>query len=302
MKIKLSNNSTFEIHDEILTIEEFLTLADKLRELTLLSRGFEEQKSFQIIPSPSPEQEFQVPETEEKKETEQEDLPLDERIYKLKKEGNEFSQIAKAYNIPTSEARRLFQRVYQRNWMRKNAKKTKGKEKETTGKKRKRRAPFGMKWTSRDEVLNAVKVHYFGTAKDKENIARARGKPWNDIVKSFWNLCKRYNIKPADLGLKKWGKVRGKKNEIPKFSAPEAVVQKDEVLSIAEKQFVEFFNNYFNKGGSETELRQAVLLLREWLKSQGKAGSVQEVLDFLGARVKSLRPLIQPAKLEEWFR
>jgi DNA-binding MarR family transcriptional regulator len=292
MKIILSNRANFEITDEILTIEEFLTLADKLRELALTSRnlvvdsGYPKSQvtaiinqrapnDFQISPSePQPQQEFVIPigEAEEKEE-------LEDTIFKLKKQGEQLSDIARKFNISSSQARRLYQRVYQREWMRKNNKKV-----------TKTRKPVASRWINREEVLNALKVHYFGTEKDKQNVARAKNKSWNDITKSFWALTKRHNIKPSELGLTKWGKERGQP----------AKQENNNVISVAEKQFIEFFENYSRKGGNEDELRKAVMLLREWLRSQGKSGNISEISDFL-KKIRTLKPLISPEKLRVWF-
>jgi len=300
MKIILSNNAAFEITDEIITIEEFLALADKLRELAITSRTFEQQPQF--IPQPQPQPVEPEPEQEEvSTPTDLSEIPIEDRIYRLKKEGNQLSQIAKAFNITSSQARRLYQRVYQREYMRKHQKAKKGKKVRV-------RAPTSSRWTDRNEVLDAIKVHYFGTEADKERLSQKKGKSWKDIVKSFWNLTKRYDIKPAELGLKKWGKERrGFSQPQPQQQLqPQQVAQtvqfQDDVISVAERQFIDFFTNYIKKGGSEPELKQAVLLLREWLKSQGKSGNSREVLEFLGTKVKSLRPIVSPEKLEEWFK
>ena len=156
------------------------------------------------------------------------------------------------------------------------------------------------------------------TQKDKEEFVKIKGKSWNDITKSLWNLTSRYKIKPSELGLTKWGKPRGK-NDTYMNPKTKKVLMKHSVdvtndvptpkngfaqesLNIAEKQFVEFFTNYMQKGGFEDELKQAILLLREWLKSQGRTGSVQDVMNFLGTKVKSLKPIVLPQKLEEWFK
>jgi CRISPR/Cas system CSM-associated protein Csm2 small subunit len=304
MKILLSNNTSFEITNDILTIEELLTIAERLKELAITSRSLGQQ--FIPIQEQQPQEEVEVVQEQEQQEDLSE-LPLDERVYKLRQEGNSNSQIAKAYNLTISQVRKLYQRAYQRHWMNKNREKY-NKTKTTKGKVRQRK-PMQSRWEGRDEALAVIKTHYFGTKQEKEEWSRKKGKPWNTIVKALYNLTKRYKIKPSDLGLQRWGKDRSEAHkkpiQKPVSPSPQPQIQSQlaqESISIAEKQFIEFFTNYMQKGGAENELKQAILLLKQWLVSQGKTGNVLEIQNFLGTRIKSLKPIVAPATLEEWLK
>ena len=67
-----------------------------------------------------------------------------------------------------------------------------------------RRKKSILKWKERDEVIEALKIHYTGTKEEKLRFAEIKGKGevnWNTICKSFSALRKRWNVKPSEIGL-----------------------------------------------------------------------------------------------------
>lgn len=66
--------------------------------------------------------------------------------------------------------------------------------------KKKRRKQM-VRWDDRDEVLKALRIHYHGTKGEKLAYARDKGMDWNQLMKGFSGLKKRYNVTPQEIGL-----------------------------------------------------------------------------------------------------
>lgn len=57
---------------------------------------------------------------------------------------------------------------------------------------------------SKEKVIKLLKIHYFGSKEDKNEIAKKIGLTWTNINKSFYNIKNRFNIQPKDIGLKRF--------------------------------------------------------------------------------------------------
>ena len=57
---------------------------------------------------------------------------------------------------------------------------------------------------TREKSVELMKLSYHGTNEEKQKKAQELGVAWNEIVKSFYGLKKRYNIIPQDVGLERF--------------------------------------------------------------------------------------------------
>jgi hypothetical protein len=64
-------------------------------------------------------------------------------------------------------------------------------------------------YDTREKVLDIMQYFYCGTQEDRERISKLMGVNPAYIIKSFFNLRKRYNIKPQEVGLIQFG-IKGK--------------------------------------------------------------------------------------------
>ena len=62
----------------------------------------------------------------------------------------------------------------------------------------------GMKWNGRDDVIKALKLHYEGTKEEKFQFAESKKTSWDNIIKAIHGLRRKHDIKPKELGLKKF--------------------------------------------------------------------------------------------------
>jgi rubredoxin len=75
------------------------------------------------------------------------------------------------------------------------------------------RKPMTTRWDNREEVINLIKTHYFGTSEEKEIFAKSKGQDitWTHMLKCINNLKKRYNIRPEEIGLKEFPTLRNRR-------------------------------------------------------------------------------------------
>ena len=85
-----------------------------------------------------------------------------------------------------------------------------------------RRKP--MQWKGREDIINALKIHYFGSKAEKMEFAKDKETSWSNINKSFHGLRKRFNISPQEVGLQEFPfhkQGRPKESDIlPKIPTP----------------------------------------------------------------------------------
>lgn len=67
---------------------------------------------------------------------------------------------------------------------------------------------------TREQAITTLKIHYYGTQEQKERLAQSSRTSWNEIVKGFWGVRRRYNIRPQEVGLQHWIK-KGKRTREP---------------------------------------------------------------------------------------
>jgi predicted RNA-binding Zn-ribbon protein involved in translation (DUF1610 family) len=190
MKIKISEQESYEIQFDELTAEEFLKYAEKI---SLLSDGTSA-------------------------------IPAEKKIAKKKTKAGrpiqpKIGTDGKEVNCPNCGSIRVYRkglsRSGQQRFMCSNCNisfTNKGEEdltKEGKPRQRKRRRP-AVSWDSRSEALKAIRIHYFGTKEDKDLFARQKGVPWEQIMKSTHNLRARYNIRPTEVGLKEFPTKKGR--------------------------------------------------------------------------------------------
>ena len=60
---------------------------------------------------------------------------------------------------------------------------------------------------TREKTLDLMQYAYHGTKEDRLRVVEITGIPWNEIVKGFNGLKRRYNMQPQEIGLNFW---RGK--------------------------------------------------------------------------------------------
>jgi len=58
---------------------------------------------------------------------------------------------------------------------------------------------------TREKVLDLLQYGYCGTQEDRERICKVTGKGWKEISKRFCQLIQRWDIKPNEVGLIKFG-------------------------------------------------------------------------------------------------
>ena len=62
---------------------------------------------------------------------------------------------------------------------------------------------------TKEKVLRLLKVHYFGTIKEKSQLESETGLKWIELQKAFGKLRDRWKIQPKEIGLKFWPNIRG---------------------------------------------------------------------------------------------
>ena len=72
----------------------------------------------------------------------------------------------------------------------------------------KRRKP--MKWNNREEIVHALKIHYFGEKSEKLQFAKLKETTWDNIMKAIHGLRKRYNISAQEVGLAEYPTKKGR--------------------------------------------------------------------------------------------
>jgi len=73
-----------------------------------------------------------------------------------------------------------------------------------------------LTWDDRDEVINALRIHYRGTPELKQRFANMKRTEWKNILWALHGLKKRYKITPEEVGLKEFpkrGEHWGRKKE-----------------------------------------------------------------------------------------
>lgn len=58
---------------------------------------------------------------------------------------------------------------------------------------------------TREKAIDVIQYGYHGTKEDKRRIANKIGKKWFDISRQFFSIIQRYNIKPQEVGVDKFG-------------------------------------------------------------------------------------------------
>ena len=79
-----------------------------------------------------------------------------------------------------------------------------------------RRKP--MKWNGREDIMDALKIHYFGQREDKLMFAEKKGTSWDNIAKTIHVLRKRHNISPQEIGLKEFPTVKKGRMKVVKLA------------------------------------------------------------------------------------
>jgi hypothetical protein len=64
------------------------------------------------------------------------------------------------------------------------------------------------KWLNREHALEAIRIHYTGTAQEKEAFAKKEGMDWLELSKGFSMLMKRFKMKPSEIGLTRFTRDR----------------------------------------------------------------------------------------------
>jgi hypothetical protein len=339
MKIHINNSETFETNKEEFTASEFLNLADKIKTISSSEiQNFEYDETTGVYANkisysktPNPQIQSQTSPKILIKSPNEEENKLAEHIYDLKKQGKEFSQIAKENKITNSKARKLYGRIYSRIYNR--GYKQKEKVEKITKIPRKRGAQK-VKWKDKNEVLKVLKIHYHGNKEDKLRYANNIGVTWQYLTKNFHLLLKRFNVKPYEVGLtkfrKRWEykkgdtqklKLKQKQNENEKeiISSPEnkwtpplttekpylnedeiKEIISDEDLSANEQKFVKFFEICQKTSVDESLIKETALLLKDYLIRQGLQGTTDDILNWLSGKFKSMKPIINPVLLDSW--
>lgn len=61
-----------------------------------------------------------------------------------------------------------------------------------------------MKWEGKTDVIDALKIHYFGTKAQKMQFAENKNASWETITKAIHELRRRFNINPQEIGLQEF--------------------------------------------------------------------------------------------------
>jgi hypothetical protein len=56
----------------------------------------------------------------------------------------------------------------------------------------------------RDKVIRYLKAQYHGSKQDKEKISEIEGQEWEDIMRSLWYYRNKFEIKPQEVGMKRF--------------------------------------------------------------------------------------------------
>lgn len=59
-------------------------------------------------------------------------------------------------------------------------------------------------YNTKEKTLDLLQYAHHGTKEDKERICKLLNMSWKEIQKRFYNLIKRYNIQPNEVGLTRW--------------------------------------------------------------------------------------------------
>ena len=118
----------------------------------------------------------------------------EEEVYEIK--------LKEEYDLP--EFIKVLERIVKITQTITNEKTEKVETNETENKIKTHRGKSILKWKYRDEVVEALTIHYTGTKEEKLRFAEKKGEGkvnWNTICKSFSALRKRWNVKPSEIGL-----------------------------------------------------------------------------------------------------
>lgn len=186
MKIKINENETYEIrlNEEI----SFHELKELVRKIEFLSEGSESSEGFTRIPI--------------KKERKKYTIVDDKKLLK---------------NVVcvSCGSQRLYKKGFTKNNERrlicKNCHVSFTISKDNGAALQVRKKPT-TRWKDRNEVLNAVKIHYFGTDEEKNQFAEMKNTTWMNVMKAINNLRRRFNVKPQEVGLEEFPNKRGKKS------------------------------------------------------------------------------------------
>jgi hypothetical protein len=236
MKIVISNNIILNLNQEEIDVDEFIQISEKLK-------GF--QKDY---PYESEEEKNtlikvkQVLKNEEKLKPKQilwerkqikwtkqkaialakikfnKNLSYDEKYLKFKEM---FPNISQEY-FTSNYLEKGFYKILQKYKINKhNLKLYNYSLKETETKTKIKRAKARHNWNEqgRDNVIEMIKIHYTGTKEDRDRLAKKHNDSYLNLSKSFSGLIKRFNIKPGEIGLKKFKKEfkNENKEEIKNF-------------------------------------------------------------------------------------
>jgi hypothetical protein len=185
-----------------------------------------------------------------------------------------------------------------------------------------------LAWT-KELVIEAIKTSYFGSNEEKQLFGVKLGRAWEKISNQLSALRKSFEIKPADVGIKRFIK-RGEARDIEALSIQptqptqstqpiqpipqEATAQptnpdlsqkeiediiSEKDLTAGEDKFIKFFETAQKVKVEISLIKTAVLLLRDYLKKQGLQGSSDDVKGWLLNHFN--KTIISPASLDNWI-
>lgn len=72
-------------------------------------------------------------------------------------------------------------------------------------------------WDSKEKAIKLIKLHYWGTKEKREKAIEGFDITWTGMAQRIWNIRKKYNIQPKEVGLKRFPTIHDVSGDVRNY-------------------------------------------------------------------------------------